>query len=113
MSGKAPFEDLSDLTALRRVMFGERPTAEEHPNLPANDPLWKLILRCWDSTPKSRPSIREVTGEVSLKRSSLHPTSRILNLLFGSCSYREKFNPKSRVNLSSAAGDCASQLTGV
>ncbi|KAG8946587.1 hypothetical protein FRC04_011565 [Tulasnella sp. 424] len=64
MSGKAPFEGLPHLVMLRRVMLDEPPIPMEHPYLPANDPLWKLMHRCWNKDPTARPTMQEVRQEL-------------------------------------------------
>ncbi|KAG9041571.1 hypothetical protein FS837_012078 [Tulasnella sp. UAMH 9824] len=64
MSGKAPFYGLADQVIIRRVMQDQPPKPAHHPNLPADDPLWTLIRRCWDKTPTARPTMREVLLEL-------------------------------------------------
>ncbi|KIO15467.1 hypothetical protein M407DRAFT_47230, partial [Tulasnella calospora MUT 4182] len=48
---------------LRTIQY-QLPNPEDHPDLPASDPLWGLIHRCWDRTPAARPTITEIRQEV-------------------------------------------------
>ncbi|KAG8906003.1 hypothetical protein FRC01_008177 [Tulasnella sp. 417] len=64
MSGKAPFYGLADQAIVRRVAQDQPPKPAHHPNLPADDPLWSLMRRCWDKTPTARPTMREVLLEL-------------------------------------------------
>ncbi len=75
MSGKAPFEGLLHQVILRRVTLDEPPIPKDHPNLPARDPLWKLMRRCWNNDPASRPTMQEVLREVSLHGTIFQPRS--------------------------------------
>ncbi|KAG8950905.1 hypothetical protein FRC04_006969 [Tulasnella sp. 424] len=64
MSGRPPFDGLLYHVILRRVMQNELPIPKDHPKLPAYDPLWKLMRRCWDKTPAARPGMLEVLREL-------------------------------------------------
>ncbi|KAG8935599.1 hypothetical protein FRC00_010797, partial [Tulasnella sp. 408] len=76
MSGKAPFDGLLDHVILRHVMQDEPPVPGDHPCLPAYDPLWKLMRRCWSSDPEARPTMQEVLQEASIHDGSMrHPDS--------------------------------------
>ncbi|KIO25028.1 hypothetical protein M407DRAFT_76240 [Tulasnella calospora MUT 4182] len=84
MSGKAPFYGLADQVIVRRVMQDQPPKPAHHPNLPADDPLWTLMRRCWDKKPTARPTMREVLLEVSSLTWSLtqtHTLSRCIWIL--------------------------------
>ncbi|KIO27715.1 hypothetical protein M407DRAFT_72743, partial [Tulasnella calospora MUT 4182] len=71
MSGKAPFCGLQDHIVVARVVQGEPPRPEDHPDLPQSDPLWSLMRRCWDHCSTARPTMRKVLWEVRLQRSSV------------------------------------------
>ncbi|KAG8973031.1 hypothetical protein FRC05_009146 [Tulasnella sp. 425] len=64
MSGKPPFDDLPHEVILYRVSSDEPPIPEDHPNLPAHDPLWKLMRRCWNYDPTARPTMQRVLREI-------------------------------------------------
>ncbi|KIO16631.1 hypothetical protein M407DRAFT_85788, partial [Tulasnella calospora MUT 4182] len=75
MSGKAPFDGILYQGILGRVMQDRPPRWRDHPNLPAEDTLWKLMRRCWAKNPAARPTIREVLLEVSERENPLQCTS--------------------------------------
>ncbi|KIO22919.1 hypothetical protein M407DRAFT_215698, partial [Tulasnella calospora MUT 4182] len=91
MSGKAPFDGLLHHVILRRVMNDEPPIPEDHPYLPAHDPLWKLMRRCWSYDSTVRPTMQEVLQEVSIQDNI--PTL-ILKPAFGFSSYWGKLSTK-------------------
>ncbi|KAG8901267.1 RHO1 GDP-GTP exchange protein 2 [Tulasnella sp. 408] len=64
MSSQAPFHGLSHLVILRRIILNNPPKPEDHPDLPAQDPLWDLMRRCWNPLPAARPTIYEVLIEL-------------------------------------------------
>ncbi|KAG8955542.1 hypothetical protein FRC00_005323, partial [Tulasnella sp. 408] len=64
MSGKIPFDGLAEQVVILRVLQDQPPKPDHHPNLPADDPLWKLMRRCWDKTATARPTMREVLVEI-------------------------------------------------
>lgn len=70
MSNQAPFHGLPQLVILRRILLNEPPKPEDHPGLPAQDPLWGLMRRCWDPRPSARPTIYEVQIKARLYSSS-------------------------------------------
>lgn len=37
---------------------------EDHPGLPADDPLWQLLRRCWNPDPQARPTAAQLIEEV-------------------------------------------------
>ncbi|KAG8914380.1 Ankyrin repeat and protein kinase domain-containing protein 1, partial [Tulasnella sp. 417] len=76
MSNKAPFHGLSHLVILRRITLNEIPKPEDHPGLPAQDPLWEVMRRCWDPSPAARPTITEVLIELEGDIGREEPTSR-------------------------------------
>ncbi|KIO28107.1 hypothetical protein M407DRAFT_185073 [Tulasnella calospora MUT 4182] len=64
MSGKAPFWGLKHEAILCRVIMDQPPKPEDHQGLPASDPLWSLMGRCWNMTPEERPLMRKVLTEL-------------------------------------------------
>ncbi|KAG8940442.1 hypothetical protein FRC04_005269 [Tulasnella sp. 424] len=66
MSGKAPYEGVAPGMILLRVMTGKQPESKDHPELPASDPLWGLMRKCWNSDASSRPLMSEVVAEVCI-----------------------------------------------
>lgn len=70
MSNQAPFHGVPQLVILRRILYNEPSKPEDHPGLPAQDPLWGIMRRCWDPLPSSRPTIYEILIEVRLYDSS-------------------------------------------
>ncbi|KAG8961798.1 hypothetical protein FRC00_011206, partial [Tulasnella sp. 408] len=71
-------------------MQAEPPKPKEHPEISAQDPLWKLMCRCWDSQPAARPTISNVLEELWRDMDN------------------KQSNPWSRPNLLSALDDNAS-----
>ena len=53
---------------MRAKAEGEVPDPKEFLELPANDPLWGLLRKCWDKDPDKRPTMKEVLKEVSSVR---------------------------------------------
>lgn len=66
MSGKPPFGGQSDVKALIAVSSGQMPDRKDHPQLPAEDPLWNLLEACWSLDPEARPTMAVVASKVSL-----------------------------------------------
>lgn len=66
MSGKAPFEGDPPVSFVLRVVQGEHPKTQSHPNLPSWDPLWGLMRECWDLVPQNRPAMNVVVAEVRI-----------------------------------------------
>lgn len=57
MSGKAPLYQLakrSRVAITLAVAQGQTPSPFDHPELPASDPLWDLLKRCWLADPSER-----------------------------------------------------------
>ncbi|KIO28111.1 hypothetical protein M407DRAFT_72376, partial [Tulasnella calospora MUT 4182] len=84
MSGKAPFWGLKHEAILCRVIMDQPPKPEDHQGLPASDPLWSLMGRCWNMTPEERPLMRKVLTEVSVEINSI-TDSRLSPVFF--CQY--------------------------
>lgn len=69
MSGKAPLYKLakrSRIAITLAVVQGQTASPLDHPELPASDPLWDLLRRCWLADPSERPPVTEVIYVVSL-----------------------------------------------
>jgi len=64
MSGQPPFHEIRGIRALLHAASGEIPVPESHPRLPANDPLWTLMRRCWSFEPNARPAMTDVLKEL-------------------------------------------------
>lgn len=77
MSNQAPFHGLSQLVILYRIMQNQPPKPDDHPDLPAQDPLWKLMRRCWDPCPAARPTISELLIKVRPYDSFLNPNTLV------------------------------------
>ncbi|KIO22976.1 hypothetical protein M407DRAFT_44080, partial [Tulasnella calospora MUT 4182] len=54
MSGNAPFYKLKAGKAILITTAGSIPEPSAHPDLPATDPLWGIMRKCWAS-PSNRP----------------------------------------------------------
>lgn len=52
-TGAIPFSDYTTYKAMLAMAEGERPPRPTHPTF--TDSLWKLMQRCWDPDPHSRP----------------------------------------------------------
>ena len=57
-TGAVPFGDLPSVRAMVAINQGERPPRPKHPYVTGS--LWRLIRRCWDQLPSSRPETSEV-----------------------------------------------------
>lgn len=60
MSGKRPFWKLKPSSTLIAVFTDRIPVPADHPQLPADDPLWGLLAACWSAEPEARPSMSTV-----------------------------------------------------
>ena len=56
ISGNLPFHKDTDLTVFAKVIQGKRPPR----GAKFKDSLWRMMERCWESQPSSRPSIGDV-----------------------------------------------------
>ncbi|KAG8955250.1 hypothetical protein FRC03_011241 [Tulasnella sp. 419] len=61
-TGALPFRKLTDKQVLRALLCYKSPATDRsmYPELPENDPLWKLMSDCWDSQYEARPEMKEV-----------------------------------------------------
>lgn len=65
LSGKRPFWRMQAASAIAVAIYSDVvPQPEDHPEIPASDPLWNLFNRCWKPIPEERPTMAEVLGEV-------------------------------------------------
>lgn len=65
MSDKTPFWELRTSAAVIAAKYsGVVPNPDRHPQLPAADPLWVLMRRCWNKDADQRPTMAEVLAEV-------------------------------------------------
>ncbi|KIO22950.1 hypothetical protein M407DRAFT_114195 [Tulasnella calospora MUT 4182] len=65
MSGKQPFWNKKPSSTIIAVFQDKTPARPDHPQLPANDPLWNLLLTCWSGEPLRRPHMSKVLETVS------------------------------------------------
>ena len=72
LSGQAPFSHLNPYIIVLRVMDGERPERSEGvEGAWFTDDLWRMLNRCWETQPDSRPSVTTVLE--CLERASRDP----------------------------------------
>jgi len=58
LNGQAPFAHLKDFIVMRKVVEGERPGRPVGAWF--TDDLWRMLNRCWETQPESRPGIEAV-----------------------------------------------------
>ena len=58
LSGQAPFANCTTELAVQKVLSGEHPGRPK--GVGFTDDLWEILGLCWDTRPKSRPSIEAV-----------------------------------------------------
>ena len=75
-SGEIPFGDVPSITAMLSVVQGKRPPRPIHPGF--TEDLWKLIQRCWNGDPNSRPQ----ASEVALQLLTLSVCNRLIGHTF-------------------------------
>jgi len=74
LSGKFPFAPLKDFIVMRKVIEGERPEIPEGTERAwFTGDLWQMLERCWESEPKSRPSIAAVQGHLERASRTWNP----------------------------------------
>ena len=66
----SPSDKTRPITAVADIEKGERPPRPAH--LGVTEELWKLIKRCWDKDPRSRPEALEVLQIILLGSSVSH-----------------------------------------
>jgi len=63
LSGQAPFAQSKDFIVMRKVIEGERPEIPEGAEKAwFTGDLWRMLQLCWETQPRSRPSIAAVQG---------------------------------------------------
>ena len=63
MTGKLPFEEMSDSGAAHQISKGERPELPQYTKDNGLTPqLRELVQKCWDQDPVERPTIDEVVA---------------------------------------------------
>jgi serine/threonine protein kinase len=63
-SGKMPFEGVAQGRAIRWISEGRKPDPKDHPILLAEDPLWDIIMSCFSTTPRDRPTMSSLQTRV-------------------------------------------------
>ncbi|KAF9258864.1 kinase-like protein [Marasmius fiardii PR-910] len=68
-TGKLPFyENLRDGVLMRMILDGKHPTRPTHTHI-TSDKIWELMVDCWNSEPRSRPTAAQVLERIAeLKR---------------------------------------------
>ncbi|KAG8915911.1 hypothetical protein FRC00_007190 [Tulasnella sp. 408] len=65
LSGKRPFWKMQASTMISVAIYSDEvPQPEDHPEIPASDPLWNLFNKCWKPIPEERPTMAAVLDEV-------------------------------------------------
>lgn len=59
-SGNDPFSGDLDVTVIRRVLKGVRPSQPDHARL--SDRMWKMVNACWRDVPSRRMKVGEVVA---------------------------------------------------
>ncbi len=63
LTGKLPYFDIPRETAvLIRVLEGHRPERPE--TISADDSLWLLLEKCWETRPKDRPTVPQIIQQL-------------------------------------------------
>jgi len=61
LSGKQPFFDISwETVVIAKVQSGKRPEQSLYLPMTFTDPLWMLLVKCWDQDKARRPSMKSV-----------------------------------------------------
>ncbi|KAG9125077.1 hypothetical protein FRC07_009066 [Ceratobasidium sp. 392] len=67
LTGLIPFEGKSEIQAMTAILNNKHP-AQPQESIPSSskqgDIMWALLVRCWDSKPKTRPTAVEVRDQV-------------------------------------------------
>ncbi|KAG8917669.1 hypothetical protein FRC01_002301 [Tulasnella sp. 417] len=67
LSRKPPFHQKPTQAAVViAISRKEMARPQDHLELPASDPLWDLLRRCWASEPLQRPLVEEINAELEL-----------------------------------------------
>ncbi|KAG9040041.1 hypothetical protein FS837_000890 [Tulasnella sp. UAMH 9824] len=69
LSRKAPFHkkptQAAVIIAISRGLMSE---PQDHPALPASDPLWKFLRQCWECEPSKRPLVEALESALQRER---------------------------------------------
>ena len=60
LTGWAPFSQFNHYVVIRKIMDGERPERPGVEEVWFTDGLWRMLGRCWETRPESRPSVAAV-----------------------------------------------------
>ncbi|KAG9042373.1 hypothetical protein FS837_010955 [Tulasnella sp. UAMH 9824] len=71
MSGKQPFWNKKPSVTIIAVFQDKIPARADHPKLPASDPLWDLLTKCWSGDPESRPHMSKVLETLESEASNM------------------------------------------
>lgn len=68
MSGKLPYEGMTETQVMLQVMSGRLPTPAtfKMDSTDSSDGFWHIIKRCWETVPPSRPTVGEVGQMIAL-----------------------------------------------
>ncbi|KIO21938.1 hypothetical protein M407DRAFT_79769, partial [Tulasnella calospora MUT 4182] len=67
MSGNPPFHQIQRANLIMlEIIKNNEPMPADHPGLPENDSLWKVLRRCWDPVPQQRPSMEDIITMVCI-----------------------------------------------
>jgi len=65
LSGKKPFFHLSqDSSVIFQIQMGNRPKRSVYSDGTFTDPMWELLVKCWNQDPAQRPNITSVVGDL-------------------------------------------------
>lgn len=66
LSKEEPWYHVQKKLRWKNAVEKKRPSRKLHPGLPEDNPLWDLIDWCWEHQPKDRPTINQVSEQVSI-----------------------------------------------
>ncbi|KAG8925616.1 hypothetical protein FRC01_009914 [Tulasnella sp. 417] len=67
LSRKPPFyKKPTQAAVVITISRGGMSEPQDHPELPASDPLWTFLRRCWQFEPSQRPLVEETNAELEL-----------------------------------------------
>ncbi|KAG8917130.1 kinesin motor protein cin8, partial [Tulasnella sp. 417] len=77
MSGRPPFWNRNADGTLLAVIQDKTPTPKDHPQLPADDPLWNLLRASWSGEPERRPTMSEVLQKLEDEQAADDPAEEM------------------------------------
>ncbi|KAG8923926.1 kinesin motor protein cin8, partial [Tulasnella sp. 417] len=77
MSGKQPFWNKNPPAACLAIFYNKTSAPADHPQLPADDPLWNLLGACWSGEPEGRPTMFEVLQKLEDERVADDPSEEM------------------------------------